>query len=260
MTAHMAHSQTGLSEAARRSWWATTLDWLRRLAWRVQRLPGLTDVELSQASGDREVAYAQYHGAGFGRHAPAAQETPGRSAMVFRRDDDTDRPALSLRQSADDASGTGDSEQFTPVNRGEFYAHLPGAQPTPERPDPSGASASVIAADAIWTGTLVTGGAVQVFGAVHGDHIEAQRLEVAPGASVEATVVVGECSIAGTVDGTIECRERLEVTASGVVRGSVSAGTLVVQEGAVILGQLRMRDSYVAALDDTTVSDRPVDS
>jgi cytoskeletal protein CcmA (bactofilin family) len=179
--------------------------------------------------------------------------------MVFRRDEDADRPGASLRHAAEDTGRTGEGEQFTPVNRGEFYAHLPGAQPAFEQAGPAALSGqvSVIAADATWTGTLVTNGSVHVLGAMTGDRIEAERLEVAHGATVEATVVVGTCSISGVVDGTIECRDRLAVTGSGVVRGSIVAGTLTVDEGAVIVGRLRMRDSYHVDPNDTTVSGNP---
>jgi cytoskeletal protein CcmA (bactofilin family) len=179
--------------------------------------------------------------------------------MVFRRDEDADRPGVSLRQAAEDTGQSSDSDQFTPVNRGEFYAHLPGAQPTFEQPGQSTVTGqvSVIAADATWTGTLVTSGSVQVLGKMTGERIEAERLEVARGATVEATVVVGTCSISGVVDGTIECRDRLAVTGSGVVRGSIVAGTLTVDEGALIVGRMRMRDSYVAHPNDTLVGDNP---
>jgi cytoskeletal protein CcmA (bactofilin family) len=250
MTANLAQHQPSLADADRKHWLARFADWIRALAQRAQLLPG---VALSATTG--ELAPGQYHDARNRQRERDDARTAGRSAILFRRDsreDELDRPSVSLRQSADDSA-----DQFTPVDRGEFYSHLPGGTPTgAERgltPAATTTSASVIAADAVWTGTLVTSGSVQVLGVVNGERIEAQRLEVAQGASVNATVVVGSCMIAGAVEGSLDCRERLAVAASGSLRGSVTAGALVVEEGALIAGNLRMRDSLVHHDDNATV-------
>lgn len=254
MTAPLTQGRANVGDMPHATWWAALRAWLRKLTQRVRVLPeGAGTGSITGASAGALV-FAQYHEAGSSGHAPSGTSTAGRSAMVFRRDEDADRPGVSLRQAADDTARSSDSEQFTPINRGEFYAHLPGAQPAGEQPGQAAGAGqiSVIAADATWTGTLVTTGSVHVLGAVHGDRIEAERLEVARGASVDATIVVGTCSISGMVDGAIECRERLAVTGSGIVRGSIVAGTLTVDEGAVIVGRLRMRDSFIADQEDAT--------
>lgn len=250
MTANLAQHQPSLADADRKHWLARFAEWIRARAQRMQLLPG---VALSVTAG--ELAPEQYHDARNSQRERDDARTAGRSAILFRRDsreDEHDRPSVSLRQSADDSS-----DQFTPVDRGEFYSHLPGGTPTgAERgltPAATATSASVIAADAVWTGTLVTSGSVQVLGVVNGERIEAQRLEVAQGASVSATVVVGSCMIAGSVEGSLDCRERLAVAASGSLRGTVTAGALVVEEGALIAGNLRMRDSLVHHDEDATV-------
>jgi cytoskeletal protein CcmA (bactofilin family) len=258
MTANLAQRQPSIAEAPRERWLIRLKRWVSELAHRVQVLPRAS---VAQSSDSGEVAQPQYHEARNRQHELDDARAAGRSAILFRREsreDELDRPSVSLRQSADDSA-----EQFTPVDRGEFYSHLPGGTPSgAERglaPAATTTSASVIAADAIWTGTLVTSGSVQVLGVVNGERIEAQRLEVAQGASVRATVIAGSCMIAGAVEGSLDCRERLAIAASGNVRGSVTAGTLVVEEGALIAGDLRMRDSLVHH-DDPAVVDSSVNT
>jgi|GEM_PF-3426939 cytoskeletal protein CcmA (bactofilin family) len=61
----------------------------------------------------------------------------------------------------------------------------------------------------------------------------------------EAARITGRVSgatvfVAGTVDGEIHCPGRLEIRSTGRVTGEINAGTLIMHEGAVVNGQVRM--------------------
>lgn len=100
-------------------------------------------------------------------------------------------------------------------------------------------------------GTVVRGsirfrGRVYVSGVVEGD-IGAEgdgegTLVVGVGGRVVGDVNVPVATIAGTVDGNIEAKERLEIAASGVVRGNVLYHAIEMQLGATVVGELAHRD------------------
>jgi cytoskeletal protein CcmA (bactofilin family) len=99
----------------------------------------------------------------------------------------------------------------------------------------------VIAANSHWNGTLRSEGSLHVLGRVEGELHAADEIYVAEGAHVTARVSADRVTIAGTVDGTVECMRRLEVLPSGHVIGDVTSPTLIVHEGATVEGDLTMR-------------------
>jgi cytoskeletal protein CcmA (bactofilin family) len=77
---------------------------------------------------------------------------------------------------------------------------------------------------------------------------------VAAQAKVTANVIGRTVTVAGRVDGQIVCTGRVELTPSARVTGDITAGTLIVQEGAVFDGQLKMpsRGGETSAVTVTT--------
>lgn len=104
-------------------------------------------------------------------------------------------------------------------------------------------SASVIAANAHWDGTLRSDGSLHVLGRADGELHAADDLYVAEGAEVDAQLFANNVVVAGTVRGKVEARSRLEVLSQGHVAGDVKAPKLVVHEGARLSGQLKMETS-----------------
>jgi cytoskeletal protein CcmA (bactofilin family) len=66
------------------------------------------------------------------------------------------------------------------------------------------------------------------------------ELLVGEGGVVEGEIVVGRLVVAGTVRGTVRVRERLVVHGTGRVHAEVHAPILVVDEGGVLDGQVKM--------------------
>lgn len=89
-------------------------------------------------------------------------------------------------------------------------------------------------------GTLSTERDLRVDGRVLGTLQCGGVLFVADGAEVDATVDAAGIVVSGTLSGTIVCRGRLEIRSNGVVRGAVETGALVILEGAVYEGELKM--------------------
>ena len=103
------------------------------------------------------------------------------------------------------------------------------------------AQGSLVAAEAVWEGKLVTDGNVRVEGTVHGDVQTAGTLFVAANAHIDGTIQAHSIMLAGEVEGQIQCGERLEVLPGGSARGEIVTGTLVVHEGAYIDSRFQMR-------------------
>lgn len=110
--------------------------------------------------------------------------------------------------------------------------------------------ATVIDANTVIDGTISTSHDLRVEGRVTGAVMCDGVLTVADGAEVDATVEASGIVVSGTLSGTVACHGRLEIRSTGVVRGRVETGRLIVVEGAVYDGQLRM-DAVEETADDT---------
>jgi len=71
-------------------------------------------------------------------------------------------------------------------------------------------------------------------------HLEAP-LEIVQGASVEADIQATVVRIAGTVTGNVSASQLVELLASAVVKGDISAPALHVVQGAKLDGQVVMK-------------------
>ena len=105
--------------------------------------------------------------------------------------------------------------------------------------DAPGPDDSVIAVDDHLEGTFTSRGTVVVKGSVKG-RIEAVRIRIEDGASVDADVIVDEAIVAGEFTGNLTCRERLEARASGRISGRVETFKLMLHEGASVEGEMHM--------------------
>jgi cytoskeletal protein CcmA (bactofilin family) len=106
---------------------------------------------------------------------------------------------------------------------------------------------SVINARTSIDGALVTDTNLRVEGQLTGTLQCGGILFVTEGANVDATVDAGGIIVEGTLKGTIICHGRLEIRPTGVVSGEVDTGRLVILEGAIYEGRLRMEAAVPAA-------------
>ncbi|HUZ03565.1 MAG TPA: polymer-forming cytoskeletal protein [Thermomicrobiaceae bacterium] len=65
-------------------------------------------------------------------------------------------------------------------------------------------------------------------------------LYIAEGADVDANVEAANITIAGQVRGSVNCRGKLQIMPSGRVHATIATDTLVINEGAIYEGELRM--------------------
>lgn len=89
-------------------------------------------------------------------------------------------------------------------------------------------------------GKLCISGSVRIDGRFKGEIWGTGTLVVGKDASIEASVTVDRIQIAGAVTGTLEIKDRTEITETGSFMGTVRTPRLVVGEGAFFEGRCAM--------------------
>jgi len=126
------------------------------------------------------------------------------------------------------------------------------SSPLPQQVQP--VAESVIGPDDFFDGRYRSERGVRIQGNARGSIESRQYIFVETGAVVEADLSAEDVTVSGSFTGKIECRRRLEVTGTGLVRGQVQATLLVVQEGGRLDGELHMgaADSQPATPSDAS--------
>lgn len=99
---------------------------------------------------------------------------------------------------------------------------------------------SLVPAGFRFEGTVAFDGAARLDGAITGRVEGRGRLEVGPEGRLEGDVRADECVVAGAIEGDLVVAERLELHAGARVRGAVSTPTLRMHEGAILDGPCRI--------------------
>jgi cytoskeletal protein CcmA (bactofilin family) len=120
-------------------------------------------------------------------------------------------------------------------------AAVPAAIPASSTGRSKMSSESVIGPDDFFDGRYRSERGVRIQGNARGSIESRQYIFVESGADVEADLSAEDITVAGSFNGKIECRRKLEVTGSGKVRGQVTTALLVVHEGGLIDGELHMQ-------------------
>ncbi len=106
---------------------------------------------------------------------------------------------------------------------------------------------TILAPGTVLEGTLRAAEPVRVAGTLQGTLEAEGPVTVEAGGRLVARVVAPEVAVAGFVDGRVQCHGRLEVRATGLVKGKLHVGTLRIEEGALLDGQLQMAGAATAA-------------
>jgi cytoskeletal protein CcmA (bactofilin family) len=155
-----------------------------------------------------------------------------------------------VEQVDDQASEASTEEAPTPVvaERSEQPPE-PLCSPEPARPPRTWApgDGTVLAPGTMLDGTLRAAEPVEVAGTLQGTLEADGPVTVHAGGRLVARVVAPEVIVAGFVDGRVQCHGRLEVRSTGLVKGKLHVGTLRIEEGALLDGQLQMAGAATAA-------------
>ena len=117
------------------------------------------------------------------------------------------------------------------------------------------AGLSIIGVGMTVHGDVETAGVVKIEGTVNGRVDAGQQVLVAKGGQIDGDVDTGEAVIGGIVHGAVRALQRVEVQPGAVVEGDVTTKRILVAEGAVLNGMVRMGEIDESA---RPVPSRPV--
>jgi len=99
-------------------------------------------------------------------------------------------------------------------------------------------SPSLFSAGSRLNGDVETSGPLMIAGHIIGDGRVAGELSIGPDAHWEGNVYAQRAVVAGKVTGSIVVSEKIEIAATAVIRGRVSACTIAMALGATIDGEV----------------------
>ena len=120
--------------------------------------------------------------------------------------------------------------------------------------------ATTLARDDVFSGKLLVKDGGHVLGNFSGEIDCDGDLIIGPDAHVEADIRSARVTIAGFVRGKVVAVNRLKITSSGRLEGDAKVGALVVQEGGVHLGVIRVHPEGLPESDPIAIvetSQRP---
>jgi cytoskeletal protein CcmA (bactofilin family) len=104
--------------------------------------------------------------------------------------------------------------------------------------DRIGGTPSLLAGGTRLVGDIETPGALMLGGTVQGDGLVNGELSISAGARWQGEVHATSAVVAGQVTGAIIVSERIEIAATAVIRGRVSARSIAMARGASIDGDV----------------------
>jgi cytoskeletal protein CcmA (bactofilin family) len=125
-----------------------------------------------------------------------------------------------------------------------------GPEPTPAEP-----KSTVVARDDVMNGRLQIKGTGQLLGTFSGQVECDGDLVIGPEAHVDADIRSSRVTIAGFVKGNVVAVNRLKITSTGRLEGDARVGALVVLEGGVHHGVIRVHPEGVPEAKDTAIVD-----
>ena len=106
--------------------------------------------------------------------------------------------------------------------------------------DSSGGPTTYVAPSTKIVGTISGQGAYVFCGSVEGDCDIDGPLTLAEGGHWKGVLKATDVIVAGTVEGDVVARQRVEISGTARVSGSLSGNSIAVAEGAVIEGEIKV--------------------
>ena len=105
-------------------------------------------------------------------------------------------------------------------------------------------SALIIGEGATINGTIKENNEISIQGSVEGD-IECKDLMVGKSGILKGKIKTDSLSVEGNVEGELTVKGLLKLMASGTVSGKISYGSLQINEGGKLMGELDYKDKKV---------------
>ena len=152
-----------------------------------------------------------------------------------------ERPPWQTSDSCRRYSRTGDSASDEDIESVRLIETAPSIVPSEPANAPAGeVITSIISAGSTWQGSLTILSSVRIEGKLSGDVSAGDTVHIAQDAEVDADIHAAFVVIAGTFRGKLRCTERLELLPTSRVGGELITRLLMVHEGAILNGEVKM--------------------
>ncbi|MEX0653505.1 MAG: polymer-forming cytoskeletal protein [Phycisphaeraceae bacterium] len=107
-----------------------------------------------------------------------------------------------------------------------------------ESPSSPNGEMTIIGADTHIEGKMRFERSAKINGKFEGEVTAQGELKVSEKALCKANVDAGSLSVDGVVEGNVSCKDRIQLNASGQIKGDIVASKMVMAEGSSIYGQV----------------------
>ncbi|HEX6030590.1 MAG TPA: polymer-forming cytoskeletal protein [Tepidiformaceae bacterium] len=140
--------------------------------------------------------------------------------------------------SVDESDGTNDESYYGDVPAPSVRSRAGITEQETSRGAQAVRAESVIDVHSTFDGRYETEQDLRVEGTISGEIVCRGTLTIERDATANAKIEARDAAICGRVDGEIVCSGRLRLTATAIVTGTLRAGTLVIEEGASLKGDV----------------------
>ena len=105
-------------------------------------------------------------------------------------------------------------------------------------------STLIIGEGATINGTIKENNEISIQGKVEGD-IECKDLMVGKNGTLKGKIKTDSLSVEGNIEGELEVKGLLKLMSNGIISGKISYGSLQIQEGGKLMGELDYKDKKV---------------
>lgn len=109
--------------------------------------------------------------------------------------------------------------------------------------DSEASTQSVLSSEVEITGTVKASGSIRIDGKLDGELTCAGDAVIGKGATIKGNITVNSISVAGTVNGNIVAKDRIEMKSSAKLMGDIKAKRLAVEDGVTFIGKSEVNPS-----------------
>jgi cytoskeletal protein CcmA (bactofilin family) len=102
---------------------------------------------------------------------------------------------------------------------------------------------SIIDSEVVITGTVKTPGNIQIDGKLEGDLDCGGDAAIGKSAQIKGNMNVSSISVAGSINGNISAKDRIEMKATARVNGDIKSKRLAVEDGVTFVGKSEVNPS-----------------
>lgn len=154
---------------------------------------------------------------------------------IFKREPDPPyNRAVASRAAPTPATPVAVPREAPPIPSAPAATVIREADAAPAAPPVEREAAAVVDRKTEITGTLHSSGNVLIEGRFHGEVEATETVWVDEAAQSDGQIRASAAVISGSVDGQIDCGDRLQIAATAIVSGEIKTPILVIEDGATV--------------------------